>query len=177
MFHEVFLFSAGLAITDEILQSKAEWSKLFEAPNFFQKYKYVLSCLSCWPHMVRLNYFNKDLFFKAPHQHATKLHYMRFICDLLIIEFERNKSTVIQSMLTIIMTKTIFLHFLLMGMIKYFWCRITFEVINMLPMMTLRNDGFTMVVVIQGRYYTCKAPLPSTDIYFFTVPFETVCNS
>lgn len=124
-----------------------------------------------------LNYFNKDLFFKAPHQHATKLHYMRFICDLLIIEFERNKSTVIQSMLTIIMTKTIFLHFLLMGMIKYFWCRITFEVINMLPMMTLRNDGFTMVVVIQGRYYTCKAPLPSTDIYFFTVPFETVCNS
>uniref|UniRef100_A0A7M4EVE3 Poly(A) polymerase n=1 Tax=Crocodylus porosus TaxID=8502 RepID=A0A7M4EVE3_CROPO len=34
-------FKQGLAITDEILLSKAEWSKLFEAPNFFQKYKYV----------------------------------------------------------------------------------------------------------------------------------------
>lgn len=33
--------NSGLAITDEILLSKAEWSKLFEAPNFFQKYKYV----------------------------------------------------------------------------------------------------------------------------------------
>uniref|UniRef100_A0A7M4FXJ7 Poly(A) polymerase n=1 Tax=Crocodylus porosus TaxID=8502 RepID=A0A7M4FXJ7_CROPO len=33
-------FKQGLAITDEILLSKAEWSKLFEAPNFFQKYKY-----------------------------------------------------------------------------------------------------------------------------------------
>ncbi|OWK08783.1 PAPOLA, partial [Cervus elaphus hippelaphus] len=32
-------FKQGLAITDEILLSKAEWSKLFEAPNFFQKYK------------------------------------------------------------------------------------------------------------------------------------------
>lgn len=34
-------YNSGLAITDEILLSKAEWSKLFEAPNFFQKYKYV----------------------------------------------------------------------------------------------------------------------------------------
>ena len=34
-------FKQGLAITDEILLSKAEWSKFFEAPNFFQKYKYV----------------------------------------------------------------------------------------------------------------------------------------
>uniref|UniRef100_A0AAR2KQF6 polynucleotide adenylyltransferase n=1 Tax=Pygocentrus nattereri TaxID=42514 RepID=A0AAR2KQF6_PYGNA len=32
-------FKQGLAITDEILQNKADWSKLFEAPNFFQKYK------------------------------------------------------------------------------------------------------------------------------------------
>uniref|UniRef100_A0AAR2LTZ3 polynucleotide adenylyltransferase n=1 Tax=Pygocentrus nattereri TaxID=42514 RepID=A0AAR2LTZ3_PYGNA len=36
-------FKQGLAITDEILQNKADWSKLFEAPNFFQKYKYVLN--------------------------------------------------------------------------------------------------------------------------------------
>uniref|UniRef100_A0A2R9AD16 Poly(A) polymerase n=1 Tax=Pan paniscus TaxID=9597 RepID=A0A2R9AD16_PANPA len=35
-------FKQGLAITDEILLSKAEWSKLFEAPNFFQKYKYLV---------------------------------------------------------------------------------------------------------------------------------------
>ncbi|XP_037540538.1 poly(A) polymerase type 3-like [Nematolebias whitei] len=32
-------FKHGLSITDEILQGKAEWSKLFEPPNFFQKYK------------------------------------------------------------------------------------------------------------------------------------------
>ncbi|KAM9294307.1 poly(A) polymerase alpha-B-like [Gastrophryne carolinensis] len=32
-------FKRGLAITDEILTGKADWSKLFEAPNFFQKYK------------------------------------------------------------------------------------------------------------------------------------------
>lgn len=37
----MFFCNLGLAITDEILLSKAEWSKLFEAPNFFQKYKYV----------------------------------------------------------------------------------------------------------------------------------------
>lgn len=29
----------GLAITDNILQGKTDWSKLFEPPNFFQKYK------------------------------------------------------------------------------------------------------------------------------------------
>lgn len=38
---EMCFYNSGLAITDEILLSKAEWSKLFEAPNFFQKYKYV----------------------------------------------------------------------------------------------------------------------------------------
>ncbi|XP_041803303.1 poly(A) polymerase gamma isoform X3 [Chelmon rostratus] len=32
-------FKYGLSVTDEILQGKAEWSKLFEPPNFFQKYK------------------------------------------------------------------------------------------------------------------------------------------
>ncbi|KAL4630331.1 poly(A) polymerase alpha-like [Arapaima gigas] len=46
-------FKQGLAVTDEIMLNKADWSKLFEAPNFFQKYKYVLNCLSCWTHMVR----------------------------------------------------------------------------------------------------------------------------
>uniref|UniRef100_A0A4W5KVL3 polynucleotide adenylyltransferase n=1 Tax=Hucho hucho TaxID=62062 RepID=A0A4W5KVL3_9TELE len=57
-------FKQGLAITDEILQNKAEWAKLFEAPNFFQKYKYVLSSLSCGTHMVRqTNYFNKGFYF------------------------------------------------------------------------------------------------------------------
>ncbi|XP_056423642.1 poly(A) polymerase gamma isoform X2 [Hyla sarda] len=32
-------FRQGLAITDEILLGKVDWSKLFEPPNFFQKYK------------------------------------------------------------------------------------------------------------------------------------------
>lgn len=31
----------GLAVTNEILQGKSDWSKLFEPLNFFQKYKYV----------------------------------------------------------------------------------------------------------------------------------------
>uniref|UniRef100_A0AAR2ISD2 Poly(A) polymerase n=1 Tax=Pygocentrus nattereri TaxID=42514 RepID=A0AAR2ISD2_PYGNA len=46
-------FKQGLAITDEILQNKADWSKLFEAPNFFQKYKYVLNCLSLRLRLMR----------------------------------------------------------------------------------------------------------------------------
>jgi len=36
----------GLAVTNEILQGKSDWSKLFEPLNFFQKYKYVLNLLS-----------------------------------------------------------------------------------------------------------------------------------
>ncbi|XP_064411745.1 poly(A) polymerase gamma isoform X2 [Latimeria chalumnae] len=35
-------FRHGLAITDEILQGKTDWSKLFEPPNFFQKYKHYI---------------------------------------------------------------------------------------------------------------------------------------
>ncbi|CAB1342641.1 unnamed protein product [Coregonus sp. 'balchen'] len=42
-------FKHGLAITDEILQNKAEWSKLFEAPNFFQKYKHYIVLLASAP--------------------------------------------------------------------------------------------------------------------------------
>lgn len=30
---------AGLEVTNEILQGKSDWSKLFEPLNFFQKYK------------------------------------------------------------------------------------------------------------------------------------------
>lgn len=46
----IFVLSwTGLSVTDEILQGKAEWSKLFEPPNFFQKYKWVL-CLCFWNH-------------------------------------------------------------------------------------------------------------------------------
>ncbi|KAG9484266.1 hypothetical protein GDO78_009923 [Eleutherodactylus coqui] len=35
-------FRQGLAITDEILLGKVDWSKLFEPPNFFQKYKHYI---------------------------------------------------------------------------------------------------------------------------------------
>ncbi|XP_063774289.1 poly(A) polymerase gamma isoform X2 [Pseudophryne corroboree] len=35
-------FRQGLAVTDEILQGKADWSKLFEPLNFFQKYKHYI---------------------------------------------------------------------------------------------------------------------------------------
>ncbi|KAM4690742.1 poly(A) polymerase alpha isoform 1-T1 [Rhinophrynus dorsalis] len=42
-------FKQGLAITDEILLGKADWSKLFEAPNFFQKYKHYILLLASAP--------------------------------------------------------------------------------------------------------------------------------
>ncbi|XP_065152779.1 poly(A) polymerase gamma isoform X1 [Paramisgurnus dabryanus] len=35
-------FKYGLTVTDEILLGKADWSKLFEPPNFFQKYKHYI---------------------------------------------------------------------------------------------------------------------------------------
>ncbi|XP_066553319.1 poly(A) polymerase gamma isoform X2 [Amia ocellicauda] len=35
-------FKNGLNVTDEILQGKADWSKLFEPPSFFQKYKHYI---------------------------------------------------------------------------------------------------------------------------------------
>ncbi|KAM4771991.1 poly(A) polymerase gamma [Rhinophrynus dorsalis] len=35
-------FKQGLAVTDEILMGRADWSKLFEPPNFFQKYKHYI---------------------------------------------------------------------------------------------------------------------------------------
>uniref|UniRef100_A0A8C4HQH3 Poly(A) polymerase n=1 Tax=Dicentrarchus labrax TaxID=13489 RepID=A0A8C4HQH3_DICLA len=34
----------GHAITEEIQQKKVDWSKLFETPDFVEKYKYVLHC-------------------------------------------------------------------------------------------------------------------------------------
>ncbi|XP_056326672.1 poly(A) polymerase gamma isoform X1 [Danio aesculapii] len=35
-------FKNGLTVTDEILQGKADWSKLFEPPNFFQQYRHYI---------------------------------------------------------------------------------------------------------------------------------------
>ncbi|KAK1170495.1 poly(A) polymerase gamma-like isoform X1 [Acipenser oxyrinchus oxyrinchus] len=35
-------FKHGLAVTDEILLGKVEWSKLFDPPHFFQKYKHYI---------------------------------------------------------------------------------------------------------------------------------------
>ncbi|NXL47201.1 PAPOG polymerase, partial [Podilymbus podiceps] len=35
-------FKHGLTVTNEILQGKADWSKLFEPLNFFQKYKHYI---------------------------------------------------------------------------------------------------------------------------------------
>lgn len=52
----MFFYNLGLAITDEILLSKAEWSKLFEAPNFFQKYKYVFYGMAEYFKFYQLKY-------------------------------------------------------------------------------------------------------------------------
>ncbi|XP_053330584.1 poly(A) polymerase alpha isoform X2 [Spea bombifrons] len=42
-------FRKGLAITDEIMIGRADWSKLFDAPNFFQKYKHYIVLLASAP--------------------------------------------------------------------------------------------------------------------------------
>ncbi|XP_058234952.1 poly(A) polymerase alpha isoform X2 [Hemibagrus wyckioides] len=42
-------FRQGLAIMDEILQNKADWAKLFDSPNFFQKYKHYIVLLASAP--------------------------------------------------------------------------------------------------------------------------------
>ncbi|XP_021110338.1 poly(A) polymerase beta [Heterocephalus glaber] len=42
-------FKQGLAITHEILLNKAEWSKLFDAPSFFKKYKHYIILLASAP--------------------------------------------------------------------------------------------------------------------------------
>ncbi|EDS41507.1 Poly(A) polymerase gamma [Culex quinquefasciatus] len=38
-------FSRGMQITDEIMLGKAGWDKLFEAPSFFFKYRYIIVLL------------------------------------------------------------------------------------------------------------------------------------
>uniref|UniRef100_A0A671P3E4 polynucleotide adenylyltransferase n=1 Tax=Sinocyclocheilus anshuiensis TaxID=1608454 RepID=A0A671P3E4_9TELE len=52
-------FKNGLTVTDEILQGKADWSKLFEPPNFFQKYNKEINCMkTCKSHIIQfLHYF------------------------------------------------------------------------------------------------------------------------
>ncbi|MFT7806233.1 poly(A) polymerase gamma-like isoform X1 [Arapaima gigas] len=35
-------FKYGLSVTEDVLIGKADWSKLFERPNFFQKYKHYI---------------------------------------------------------------------------------------------------------------------------------------
>lgn len=47
----------GLSVTDDILQGKTDWSKLFQPPNFFLKYKYVFIYFNV--------YFPVYLFFNA----------------------------------------------------------------------------------------------------------------
>ncbi|XP_076025208.1 poly(A) polymerase alpha-like [Genypterus blacodes] len=39
----------GFQVTEEIQQGRADWSKLFEAPNFFQKYKHYIVLLASAP--------------------------------------------------------------------------------------------------------------------------------
>ncbi|XP_030052053.1 poly(A) polymerase gamma isoform X5 [Microcaecilia unicolor] len=40
-------FRQGLAVTDEILQGKSDWSKLLELPIFFQKYRHYIVLTAC----------------------------------------------------------------------------------------------------------------------------------
>uniref|UniRef100_A0AAQ4QAU0 polynucleotide adenylyltransferase n=1 Tax=Gasterosteus aculeatus aculeatus TaxID=481459 RepID=A0AAQ4QAU0_GASAC len=47
-------FKYGLSVTDEILQGKAEWSKLFEPPNFFQKYNVTTESIGLVESKIRV---------------------------------------------------------------------------------------------------------------------------
>jgi len=46
-------FRQGFIMTEEIMTGKASWDKLFEPPNFFVKYKYVI-LISCfqWQNLI-----------------------------------------------------------------------------------------------------------------------------
>lgn len=49
----VFLFSlTGHAITEDIMQEKAEWIKLFEKPDFFENYQYVFIAVKTKPGLL-----------------------------------------------------------------------------------------------------------------------------
>lgn len=93
-------FKMGLAIMDEILQNKADWAKLFEAPNFFQKYKYVFSCLSCCTFVMSLHDWNKELFYKiAPTPLKSNISITlscALCCVVNQIKYIRNKSIVLE---------------------------------------------------------------------------------
>ncbi|XP_012494634.1 PREDICTED: poly(A) polymerase gamma [Propithecus coquereli] len=52
-------FKQGLAVTDEILQGKSDWSKLLEPPNFFQKYRhYIVLTASASTEENHLEWYN-----------------------------------------------------------------------------------------------------------------------
>lgn len=46
MFYILFILPTGLAITDEIMLGKCGWERLFEAPNFFSRYKHFIVLLA-----------------------------------------------------------------------------------------------------------------------------------
>lgn len=46
MFYIIFILSAGLAITDDIMLGKCGWERLFEAPDFFSRYKHFVVLLA-----------------------------------------------------------------------------------------------------------------------------------
>uniref|UniRef100_A0A8C9VPS3 Poly(A) polymerase n=1 Tax=Scleropages formosus TaxID=113540 RepID=A0A8C9VPS3_SCLFO len=56
-------FKYGLSVTEDILLGKADWSRLFEPPNFFQKYKYV--DLLCFSVLVQNEFINDQKICKS----------------------------------------------------------------------------------------------------------------
>lgn len=51
------LFIAGLRITSDVLIGKSTWDVLFQPPNFFSKYKYLISsCFLCLNVTLSLSY-------------------------------------------------------------------------------------------------------------------------
>ncbi|KAM6906815.1 poly(A) polymerase type 3-like, partial [Lycodopsis pacificus] len=59
----------GYAITEDVQKKKADWSKLFETPDFLQKYQYVLSCpkMKLWIVLHRI--------------HSDVWHFIKYVCN------------------------------------------------------------------------------------------------
>ncbi|KAK4824701.1 hypothetical protein QYF61_017772 [Mycteria americana] len=85
-------FKHGLTVTNEILQGKSDWSKLFEPLNFFQKYKYVRNLLS----ELKTHYANQH-YIVLTASAVTEEHHLKWIglveskIRVLVGSLERNE--------------------------------------------------------------------------------------
>lgn len=85
----------GLTVTDEILLGKAEWSKLFEPPNFFQKYKYVTKICTSYAlfKFLVISFLRKTLVWNALLKSICVLNFLFVLFDRHYIVLTASAST------------------------------------------------------------------------------------